>query len=400
MDEFRKIRINFGTEWGSVHVALGETRCLTKVSCEVTTPKSSRPNEGQMYINVEFGPMAAPHFEPGKAPEIGILTSRILERAFSDSRCVDLESLCIVSEEKVWQLRVDVSVLNDSGNVCDCASLGVLAALHHFRRPDVTSNGDSITIHTERERDAIPLVLHHFPVCVSFAIFESVEFAVADPSALEERVSQSSVVFGINSYQELCGLHLGGSFLTSPELMLRTAASAAKQAKIFVDLIRGAVEKDGQDREAGKRISFMQCILEDAIKTSDQDRVFVKLKKMRKVEKTKEKREKNKADAMDEDEEDNDDDDDAMEVAQDFQMEEKKTEEAVIKLADSSAVLIPSHADKWLPDNSSEEEDDAEQKKSTQQQQPVKRTKKKAKKRNTGGDSSEEEDTMVVTLQD
>lgn len=373
-------------------MALGETRCLVKVSCEVTTPKNSRPNEGQMFINVEFGPIAAPHYEAGKSSEIGILTSRILERAFSDSRCVDLESLCIVSEEKVWQLRVDVSVLNDAGNVCDCASLGVLSALHHFRRPDVTSQGDSITVHTERERDAIPLVLHHFPVCVSFAIFESVEFAVADPTALEERVSQSSVVFGINSYQELCALHLGGSFLTTPDLMLRTATVAAKQAKNFVSLIRSAVEADKADRDAGKRVSFMQCILEDAIKTTEQDRVHVKLKKMRKVERTSAKRE---AANCDKDQEQDDDDEEDMEVANDLVIDPAAVtaDEQIVQLDTQSAVLI---TDKWIPDNSDEDEEEVSKDVPDKKRKPV--AKKGATKVKSEEDESEEEETMVVTL--
>lgn len=348
-----------------------------------------------MFINVEFGPMAAPHYEPGKQPEIGVLTSRILERAFSDSRCVDLESLCIVSEEKVWQLRVDVSVLNDAGNVCDCASLGVLAALHHFRRPDVTSDGDSITIHTERERDAIPLVLHHFPVCVSFAVFESVDFAVADPTALEERVSQSSVVFGINSYQELCGLHLGGSFLTTPELMLRTAAHAAKQAKQFVELIRAAVENDKEDRDAGKRISFMQCIVENAIKTTDQDRVFVKLKKMRRVEKTKAR----EAVDSDDDEKEGEEGEDGMEVADDVVGDTEtvaSSEEKIVQMTGHSAVLIPSHVSKWIPEHSDEEEEEDTSAAPVRGVEKVPR--KKPKKAKTSKSDSEEEDTMVVTL--
>lgn len=344
-----------------------------------------------MFINVEFGPIAAPHYEAGKSSEIGILTSRILERAFSDSRCVDLESLCIVSEEKVWQLRVDVSVLNDAGNVCDCASLGVLSALHHFRRPDVTSEGDSITVHTERERDAIPLVLHHFPVCVSFAIFESVEFAVADPTALEERVSQSSVVFGINSYQELCALHLGGSFLTTPDLMIRTATVAAKQAKTFVSLIRSAVEADKVDRDAGKRVSFMQCILEDAIKTTEQDRVHVKLKKMRKVE-----RKSAKANCDPDGDNEEEEKEDAMEVSNDLVIDPAAVTASteIIKMDSQSAVLIPSHTDKWIPDNSDEEEEDSKDVAVADKRKKAVAKKLKGKR----DEDSEEEETMVVTL--
>lgn len=57
--------------------------------------------------------------------------------------------------------------------ILDCASVAALAALSHFKHPDVTVSGDEIKIHTENERDPIPIVLHHHPVCVSFAIYEN-----------------------------------------------------------------------------------------------------------------------------------------------------------------------------------------------------------------------------------
>jgi len=41
-------------------------RVMAQVSCEVTTPKQTRPNEGLLYVNAELSPMAAPHFEAGR----------------------------------------------------------------------------------------------------------------------------------------------------------------------------------------------------------------------------------------------------------------------------------------------------------------------------------------------
>lgn len=358
-----------GTEWGSVQVSLGETRCLVTVSCEMVTPKSSRPNEGQLYINVEFSSMSAAHFEAGRSPEIGIQISRILERAYTDSRCVDLESLCVVSEEKVWSLRVDIAVLNDAGNVCDCASLGALAALSHFRRPDVTTSGDSITIHSDRERDPIPLVLHHFPVCVSFAVFESGEFSVADPTSLEERVSQSNLVFGMNSYKELCGLHLGGVYLTNPALLIRTAGIAARQAKYFVELIRSAVETDSATREErGEKVSFMQCIKDNAFKTNEQDRIFVKLRKVHKIE------EKNSRDGE-------------IETCQEKAAAEAAPE--IVGLGEKTAVLLPK-SEQWIPDT--ESSDTEKQEETSPQEKKRKKQKKTSKKR----EDSEEKDTMQL----
>jgi hypothetical protein len=50
--------------------------------------------------------MGAPHFEAGRQSELAVQLNRLLEKCIKDSRCVDLESLCIVAEEKVCIYRV------------------------------------------------------------------------------------------------------------------------------------------------------------------------------------------------------------------------------------------------------------------------------------------------------
>lgn len=118
ISEFRNVGLNFGRNFGSVLCSLGETRVFAQVSCELSTPKATRPNEGTIFINVELGPMAAPHLEVGfPLSKLCIQVNRILERTLRESRCVDLESLCIIAAEKVWNLRVDIAVLNHEGNV-------------------------------------------------------------------------------------------------------------------------------------------------------------------------------------------------------------------------------------------------------------------------------------------
>lgn len=172
LDQFREVSIDFGLEWGSVCVALGNTKVLAQVSCDIATPKTSRPNEGTLFVNVELGPLAAPHFESGfQQSDAFIQTNRILERTLRDSKCVDLESLCIIAEEKVWNLRIDINVLNHEGNIIDCASIAAIAALAHFKRPDVTASNNEFKVHTPAEKDLIPIVLHHYPICISYVLF-------------------------------------------------------------------------------------------------------------------------------------------------------------------------------------------------------------------------------------
>lgn len=136
--------------------------------------------------------------------DLGVEINRLLERCLRESRCLDTESLCIISGEKVsswehrlkynvvflhtlvtlslltvgtfvlmnfyqsekcyfhckvividskswdgqskmkwilkfglvsqvWQIRVDVNVMNHDGNIIDCSSIAAIAALAHFR---------------------------------------------------------------------------------------------------------------------------------------------------------------------------------------------------------------------------------------------------------------------------
>lgn len=73
---------------------------------------------------------------------------------------------------QVWDLRIDVNIINHDGNLVDCASIATLAALMHFHRPDVTSTGEEVIVHPASEKDYLPLTLFHYPVCISFITFK------------------------------------------------------------------------------------------------------------------------------------------------------------------------------------------------------------------------------------
>lgn len=104
-NEFRDLNIQFGRDWGCCYVSLGETRVLAQVSCEIQQPKQSRPAEGILNINVELSPMGAPNFEAGRQSELSVHLNRMMEKCIKDSRAVDLESLCIKTNEKVLTTR-------------------------------------------------------------------------------------------------------------------------------------------------------------------------------------------------------------------------------------------------------------------------------------------------------
>jgi len=256
----RTLDISFGADWGSCQVTLGKTRVMAQVSAQVTEPRLARPNEGILMVNVELSPIAAPRFEAGRMSEEGVEMSRTLERCLKESRCLDLESLCIISEEKVWTVRLDLHVLNHEGSLADACSVAGLAALAHFRRPDVTLQGDIVTVHPITERDPVPLAVHHHPVTTTFAMFQmpgsSETLTVCEPGRLEEEVMLGKMVIGVNAYREVCTLHLAGQVLVDTSLVTKLSSIAAEKAKRVVERVKAALKEEEERRKGGGPLGF------------------------------------------------------------------------------------------------------------------------------------------------
>ncbi|CAK9814824.1 Exosome complex component RRP45 [Anthophora quadrimaculata] len=281
--EARPVKIYFGSNWGTCIVSLGQTRVIAQVTCDIQQPKTSRSNEGMLHINVELNPMAAQHFDGSKISEFSILISRQLEKCFKDSKCIDLESLCIIADKKVWSIRVDINVINHDGNLIDCSSIATLAALSHFHRPDVTSNGEDIVIHPFSEKDPLPLTLYHYPVCVSFITFESGN-TVMDPTYIEERVGVAQLTLGINSYRELCSLHFNylTKTMTVEDVISAVSNCAANYAAKLVQQIKEVVAYDVEARYKKDNCNanhFKECIMMKNLTTMNSDCISIKLQK-------------------------------------------------------------------------------------------------------------------------
>ncbi|KAI8811278.1 ribosomal protein S5 domain 2-type protein [Cladochytrium replicatum] len=249
--DLRPIRISFGLNYGHAEVELGKTRAIAKVSADIVRPRATAPAEGFVLFNTEFSPMASPAFEHGRLSDEELLLTRLLEKALRRSRAVDTEGLCIVAGEKVWQIKVDVRVLDHQGNLLDCACIAAIAALMHFRRPDVSVVNDVVTMHSFDERTPIPLSIHHIPVSLTFAFFESEDAlssaptstaVVLDPTHLEEQVSTAQLTLVLNIHRELCTVHKSGAAsAVDLDALFRCASVAQGKAAEVTAEIRRAV---------------------------------------------------------------------------------------------------------------------------------------------------------------
>ncbi|XP_022689300.1 exosome complex component RRP45-like isoform X2 [Varroa jacobsoni] len=262
--ESRELNIELLDDPGSCIVSLGETKVLAQCSAHLCEPKPTRPNEGRLSIHFDVSPMAAP-LQDNRTVEYRVDIGRLLDRVIRDSECVDLENLCLVAAEKAWEVRVDVVLLNLGGNVAECASIATVAALAHFRRPDVTIVGKEVTIHPVAVREPVSLHLYHYPYCLSFAFFEphetqqtlentsdkagkdgspgsshesdktiplQIATVIVDPSLDEEACCDGVLTVGVNSHDEVCALQQRGCLLTSAQIKLCIKIACARAAEI------------------------------------------------------------------------------------------------------------------------------------------------------------------------
>ncbi|OWF51161.1 Exosome complex component RRP45 [Mizuhopecten yessoensis] len=250
---------------------VGFVEVFAQVSCELCAPKPTRPSDGVLFINVELSPMACPSFESGRMSELGVEINRLLERCLKESRCVDMESLCIISGEKVWQVRTDIHVLNHDGNIIDCASIAAITALTHFRRPDVTVDGSNVIVHPVEEKDPIPLSVHHMPICVSFSFYEQGKFLLVDPSDKEEKVMDGKMVIGMNKHREICTLQVTGQMLLLKDQVLRCSNIAVVKVAETTDLIHKALDNDRQARAKGEKFGYTDSVAMDTITTNEME---------------------------------------------------------------------------------------------------------------------------------
>lgn len=250
---------------GAALWSLGKQEFLDRFPVNLFLQKLNRATEGILFFNLELSQMAAPAFEPGRQSDLLVKLNRLLERCLRNSKCIDTESLCVVAGEKVWQIRVDLHLLNHDGNIIDAASIAAIVALCHFRRPDVSVQGDEVTLYTLEERDPVPLSIHHMPICVSFAFFQQGTYLLVDPSEREERVMDGLLVIAMNKHREICTIQSSGGIMLLKDQVLRCSKIAGVKVVEITELIQKALENDQKVRKEGGKFGFAESMANQRI---------------------------------------------------------------------------------------------------------------------------------------
>ncbi|MCJ1291746.1 hypothetical protein MMC34_003291 [Xylographa carneopallida] len=245
-DAFRDLNVTFGDEYGVADVRLGKTRVLARISAEVTQPFPDRKFDGIFTITTELSPIASPAFEVGRQTEQETLLSRLLEKAIRRSNALDTEALCIVAGQACWAVRADVHVLDHDGGLVDASCAAVVAALRHFRRPDVGVEGGAVTVYTLAERAPVPLAMLHHPLCVTLSFFHGGEVVLVDATLREQLVGEGDMVVTANRHGEVCQIAKLGGVPTDALMLLGAVEMAVAKVGGIGDVISRALEENAK----------------------------------------------------------------------------------------------------------------------------------------------------------
>ena len=271
------------------------TRAAASVRAELCPPPNAdRPNDGQVKFSVDVGPMGCMGYEVmdrpvsnygvgeavdggqaggggggGDAPYVQRLKSnrilRILERTLLIGGAMDAEALCVQSGLWVWRLHVNVSLLDDGGNAMDACVLAAVAALRHYRLPEVDIGGagdgddgdgagdssgyqETTIIHSD-DREPTPLPLHHTPLTATFALFAdesgttTAVSALLDPYDREELASDGLLTWSYNKYGEMCCLDFPGGCELRPRQLMASAKLGKRRCVEICELLEKALEE-------------------------------------------------------------------------------------------------------------------------------------------------------------
>lgn len=172
---------------------------------------------------------------------------------------MDTESLCILAGHMCWSVRADVHVLDYDGGLTDASCIAVIAALRHFRRPDVTVDGDKVTIYSSAERVPVPLSILHHPFCTTFSFYHGAEVALVDATLQEEQLREAELIVSLNGYGEVCQLaKLGGASMDALTL-LKCIEMATRKVDEMERFVSTRLEHDERARNVGSLMAELRA---------------------------------------------------------------------------------------------------------------------------------------------
>lgn len=150
-------------------------------------------------------------------------------------------------------------VLDYDGGLVDASCISIVAALQHFRRPDVSIDGENVTIYSLAEREPVPLSLMHHPICITFSFYHGGETIISDATLHEEQARDGEMIVTMNRHGELCQIAKLGGVSVDALILLDCMNITLKKVKQITELISTKLREDATQRDIGGVIAELSA---------------------------------------------------------------------------------------------------------------------------------------------
>jgi exosome complex RNA-binding protein Rrp42 (RNase PH superfamily) len=105
-------------------------------------------------------------------------------------RALDCDSLCILAGKYAWDIKCELTLLNNDGNLLDAFNYASIIALQRYKLPFVTVESGKLRVWSLEEKRPQTLSIHHWPILMTFGVLNEdddsqagiSEYVVFDPS--------------------------------------------------------------------------------------------------------------------------------------------------------------------------------------------------------------------------
>ena len=230
LNEYRPLSIELGyipKAEGSALVRLGNTVVLVGIKTGVGSPFPDTPDEGILLVNAEFLPLASPSFEPGPPDENATELARVVDRSLREIRAVDLSKLAIIPGKKVWELWVDIYVLDHDGNLLDASMLAAMAALSSAKMPEIAVEDDEVKLNREKLKNPVPVNRRVVIVTVG----KIGAYLLVDPTLEEESLLDARLAIAVSDDGRIVGMQKMGMGTFTAEEVRKALTMAMESSK-------------------------------------------------------------------------------------------------------------------------------------------------------------------------
>jgi len=267
--DHRNLSISFGFNLGSVELSLGNTKIQSKVTATLEEPKKERPQEGFLKFKVDLSVLDydkqanSVYHKEKYSNEI----SKLLENIIKGSKALDVESLSVLTGKCAWSILVELTLVNNDGNLIDTFYLAAIVALLHFKKPFVSIESDKeVVVHDEKDKLLQALSIPHIPIAFTFAFFNDSTTVIMDPTRLEEEVMDGRITFALNIYKDICSIHKPGgaplSQATFAQLLDVCNIKVAQITKIIREVLKDQEKYSIEGLKEKTKIDMVSNVLE------------------------------------------------------------------------------------------------------------------------------------------